>query len=60
MESLLAVEMDYIMISCEFLWEVWKVKLSGDPCSTQLPSQSLAGDSMDATVVEGQRRIGKV
>ena len=38
------------------LWEVRKVKLYGEPCSTQPQSQSLAGDPRDGTVVGGQRR----
>ena len=33
---------------------MWEVKLYGDPCSTQLQSQSLAGDPRDGTVVGGQ------
>ena len=40
------------------LWEVRKVKLYGDPCSTQLQSQSSAGDPRDDTVV-GRQRNGK-
>ena len=38
------------------LWEVRKVKLYGEPCSTQPQSQSSAGDPRDGTVVGGQRR----
>ena len=38
------------------LWEVRKVKLYGDPCSTQPQSQSSAGDPRDGTVVGPQRR----
>ena len=37
------------------LWEVRKVNLYGEPCSTQLQSQSMAGDSREGTVVVGQR-----
>ena len=54
-ETLLGVVKDYF----SNLWEVRKVKLYGDPCPTQLQSQSSAGDPRDATVVEGQRRSGK-
>ena len=38
------------------LWEVRKVKLYREPCSTQPQSQSSAGDPRDGTVVGGQRR----
>ena len=38
------------------MWEVRKVKLYGEPCSTQPWSQSSAGDPKDGTVVGGQRR----
>jgi len=38
------------------MWEVRKVKLYGEPCSTQPQSQSSAGDPKDGTVVGGQRR----
>ena len=38
------------------LWEVRKVKLYGEPCSTQPQSQSSAEDPRDGTVVGGQRR----
>ena len=38
------------------LWEVRKVQLYGEPCSTQPQSQSSAGDPRDGTVVGGQRR----
>ena len=38
------------------LWEVKKVKLYGEPCSTQPQSQSSAGDLRDGTMVGGQRR----
>ena len=41
------------------VWEVRKVKLYGEPCSTQPQYQSSAGDLRDGTVVGGQRR-GKV
>ena len=36
--------------------EVRKVKLYGEPCSSQPQSQSSAGNSRDGTVVGGQRR----
>ena len=39
-----------------YLWEVRKVKLHGEPCSTQPQSQSSAGHPRDGTVVGGQRR----
>ena len=51
-DSMLALVKEY-MIN---LWEVRKVKLYGEPCSTQLQSQSSAGDPRDGTVVGGQRR----
>ena len=38
------------------LWEVRKVKLYGEQCSTQPQSQSSAGNPRDGTVVGGQRR----
>ena len=38
------------------VWEVRKVKVYGEPCSTQPQSQSSAGDPRDGTVVGGQRR----
>ena len=38
------------------LWEVRKVKLYGEPCSTQPQSQSSAGDLRDGNVVGGRRR----
>ena len=38
------------------LWEVMKVKLYGEPCSTH---QSLAGDLRDGNVV-GEQRRGKL
>ena len=50
--SMLALVKEYIID----LWEVRKVKLYGEPCSTQPQSQSLAGDPRDGTVVGGQRR----
>ena len=37
------------------LWKVRKVKLYGEPCSTQLQSQSSAGNPRDGTVIGGQR-----
>ena len=48
-ETLLAVVKEYL----SDWWEVRKVKLHGDPCPTQLQSQSSAVDLRDATVVEG-------
>ena len=51
-DSMLALVKEYIID----LWEVRKVKLYGEPCSTQPQSQSLAGDLRDGTVVGGQRR----
>ena len=45
--ALLALVKEYIID----LWEVRKVKLYGKPCSTQLQSQSLAGDLRDGNVV---------
>ena len=51
-DSMLALVKEYIID----LWEVRKVKLYGEPCSTQPQSQSSAGDSRDGTVVGGQRR----
>ena len=55
--ALLALVKDYIID----LWEVRKVKLYGEPCSTQLQSQSSAGDLRDGAVVGGQRngKFGK-
>ena len=38
------------------LWEAKKVKLYGEPCSTQLQSQYLAEVPRDGTVDGGQRR----
>ena len=49
---MLALVKEYIID----LWEVRKVKLYGEPCSTQPQSQSSAGDPRDGTVVGGQRR----
>ena len=37
------------------MWEVKKVKLYGEPCSTQLQFQSSAGDPRDGAVVGGQK-----
>ena len=56
-DALLALVKEYIIN----LWEVRKVKLYGEPCSTQLQSQSSGGDLKDGTVVEGQRngKFGK-
>ena len=44
------------------LWEVRKAKLYREPCSTQLLSQSSAGNLMDGSVVGGQRNstVGKL
>ena len=50
-DVLLALVKEYIID----LWEVRKVKLYGEPCSTQLQSQSSSGVSRDGTVVGGQR-----
>ena len=47
LDSMLALVNGYIID----LWEVRKVKLYGEPCSTQPQSQS-----SDPTVVGGQRR----
>ena len=49
---MLALVKEYIID----LWEVRKVKLYGEPCSTQPQSQSSAGDPRDGTVVGRQRR----
>ena len=56
-DALLALVKEYIID----LLEVRKVKLYGEPCSTQLQSQSSAGDLRDGTVVRGQRsdKFGK-
>jgi len=51
-DSMLALVKEYIID----VWEVRKVKLYGDPCSTQPQSQSSAGDPRDGTVIGGQRR----
>ena len=55
--ALLALVKEYIIN----LWEVRKVKLYREPCSTQLQPQSLAGDPRDGTVVGGQKngKFGK-
>jgi len=50
--SMLALVKEYVID----LWEVRKVKLYGEPCSTQSQSQPSAGDPRDGTVVGGQRR----
>ena len=50
-DALLALVKEYIID----LWEVRKVELYGEPCSTQIPSQSSARDLRDGTVVGGQR-----
>ena len=50
--SMLALVKEYIID----LWEARKVKLYGEPYSTQPQSQSSAGDLRDGTVVGGQRR----
>ena len=49
---MLALVKEYIID----LWEVRKVKLYREPCSTQPQSQSSAGDPRDGTVVGWQRR----
>ena len=56
-DSVLALVKGYIID----LWEVRKVKLYGEPCSTQPQCQSLAGDPSDGTVVGGHRsgKFGK-
>ena len=51
-DSMLALVQEYIIDLCE----VRKVKLHGEPCSTQPQSQSSAGDPRDDTVVGGHRR----
>ena len=51
-DSMLALVKEYIID----LWEVRKIKLYGEPCSTQPQSQSSAGDPRDGTVVGGQKR----
>ena len=50
--NLLALVKDFIVD----LWEARKVKLYGEPCSTQLQSQYLAEVPRDGTVDGGQRR----
>ena len=50
--ALLALVKEYIID----LWEVRKVKLYGEPCSTQLQSQSSAGNPRDGTVVGGAEK----
>ena len=47
-DSMLALVKEYIIN----LWEVRKVKLYGEPCSTQPQSQSSAGDPRDGTMVQ--------
>ena len=49
---MLALVKEYIID----LWEVGKVKLYREPCSTQPQSQSLAGDPRDGTVVFGAEK----
>ena len=51
-DSMLALVKEYIINLCE----ARKVKLYGEPCSTQPQSQSSAGDPRDGIVVGGQRR----
>ena len=51
-DSMLALVKAYIID----LWEVRKVKLYGQSCSTQPQSQSFASDPRDGTMVGGQRR----
>ena len=53
-DALLALVKEYIID----LWEVRKVKLYGEPCSTQ--SQSSAGDPRDGTVVGGREMVSLV
>ena len=48
-DSMLSLVKEYIID----LWEVRKVKLYGEPCSTQPQSQSSAGDLRDGTMVGG-------
>ena len=42
------------------VWEVRKIKLYGEPCSTQPQSQSSAGDPKDGTVVGGTEEVSLV
>ena len=51
-DSMLVLVKEYIID----VWEIRKVKLYGEPCSTQSQSQSSAGDPRGGTVVGGQRR----
>ena len=51
-DSILALVNEYIID----LWDVRKVKLYGEPCSTQPQSLSSAWDLRDGTVVGGQRK----
>ena len=54
---MLALVKEYIID----LWEVRKVNLYGEPCSTQPQSQSSAGDPRDGTVVGGiEKRVSLV
>ena len=50
-DSMLALVKEYIIN----LWEVRKVKLYGEPCSTQ--PESSARDPRDGTVVGEQRKV---
>ena len=40
----------------EYIIDLWEIRRVEIPCSTQLQSQSSAGDLRDGTVVGGQRR----
>ena len=51
---MLAFVKEYII----YLWEVRKVKLYGEPCSTQPQSQSSAGDS--GLWLVGREEVGLV
>ena len=46
LDSLFALVKEYIIN----LWEARKIELYGEPCSTQLQSQSSTGDLRDGTV----------
>ena len=55
-DSMLALVKEYIID----LWEVRKVKLYGEPCSTKPQSQSSAGDPRGGTVVGGVSLVSSV